>query len=139
MASSQEGRRLSSGAKCLFKGRGRATLTVLGYRNWKGFLKCNERELTSEEIADVEKAADYENFSVEGVVRQQLTRTPRGLCYTRTLRREDRLRRRKEESRYAQRSGALIFGRLTGNKLLPRPNLSPTLTLALPLLWGKSD
>ncbi len=69
MASSQEGRRLSSGAKCLFKGRGRATLTVLGYRNWKGFLKCNERELTSEEIADVEKAADYENFSVEGVVR----------------------------------------------------------------------
>ncbi len=40
------------------------------------------------------------------------------------------------ESRYAQRSGALILDQLTGNKLLPRPNLRPTLTLTLLLLWG---
>ncbi len=69
MASSKEARRLSDSGKLLFKGRGRATLTVLGYRNWKDFLKCNERELTSEEIANVEMAADYDNFNVEGVIR----------------------------------------------------------------------
>lgn len=70
MASGEEGdsRRWSTGGKCLFKGRGRATLTVFGYQNWQDFLKCNDRELTSEEIARVEMAADYENFSVEGVI-----------------------------------------------------------------------
>ena len=63
-------RRISTGKeKCLFKGNGPATLTILGYKNWKQFLRCNERELTPSEIVDLEYAADYNNFSVEGVVR----------------------------------------------------------------------
>ena len=66
----KEERRISTGTeKCLFKGNGRATLTILGYKNWKQFLRCNERELTPLEIMELEYAADYNNFSVEGVVR----------------------------------------------------------------------
>lgn len=62
------GRKVSEG-RCSFKGNGKATLTILGYRNWKTFLKCNDRDLTDEEAFDVEYAADYHNFSVEGVIR----------------------------------------------------------------------
>ena len=53
----------------MFKGSGRATLTILGYKHWKEFLKCNDRDLKPKEIEDLERAADYHNFAVEGVVR----------------------------------------------------------------------
>ena len=62
-------RRLSGSGRCFFKGNGRATLTILGYKNWKQFFMCNERALTPQEIDDLEYAANYKNFCVEGVVR----------------------------------------------------------------------
>lgn len=62
------GRKFSEG-RCVFKGRGSATLTILGYKNWKEFLKCNDRDLTPEEADDIESAADYQNFNVKGVIR----------------------------------------------------------------------
>ena len=62
------GRKISEG-RCIFKGSGSATLTILGYQSWKQFLKCNDRALTYEEATDIEYAADYQNFNVKGVIR----------------------------------------------------------------------
>ena len=62
------GRKFSEG-RCIFKGSGNATLTILGYKSWKQFLKCNDRILTHEEAIDIEYAADYQNFNVKGVIR----------------------------------------------------------------------
>ena len=64
------GRRPSRGSQdSLFRGKGKAVLTILGYKNWKSFLKVEDRDLTVEEMVDIEYSADYDNFAVEGQIR----------------------------------------------------------------------
>lgn len=61
-------RKISEG-KCPFKGRGKATLTILGYQNWKRLLKCNDHVLNEDEIEALQSVANYSNYGAEGVIK----------------------------------------------------------------------
>ena len=63
-----DGERRSS-QKAFFMGRGRAVLTILDFNHWKDFFKRDGRNLTMEEKVDIEYAANFDNFSVDGKVR----------------------------------------------------------------------
>lgn len=68
MADDKQSRRLSGTGKCLFKGSGQATLTILHFNHWKTFFACEGFALRPDEIAELQTAASYENYNVEGVV-----------------------------------------------------------------------
>lgn len=58
-----------SSQKASFMGRGRAVLTILDFNHWKNFFKRDGRDLTMEEKVDIEYAASFDNYSVDGKVR----------------------------------------------------------------------
>lgn len=68
MADDKRSRRLSGTGKCLFKGSGQATLTILHFNHWKTFFECKGLALTPNETAELQTAANYENYNVEGTV-----------------------------------------------------------------------
>ena len=68
MADDKKSRRLSGTGKCLFKGSGKATLTILHFDHWKTFFVCEGLALGPDEIQRLQTAANYENYSVEGTV-----------------------------------------------------------------------
>ena len=60
--------RKTSEGRFAFKGSGIATLTILGYQNWKQ-LKCNGQPLKEDEVASLQSAANYSNYGTEGVIK----------------------------------------------------------------------
>ena len=52
----------------LFKGSGRAVLTVFKFENWKEFLLRGDRPLTAAEVQRIEDAATLENFCIAGSI-----------------------------------------------------------------------
>lgn len=69
MAEQGEVKSRRSSQKAIFMGHGRAVLTILDFNNWKPFLKRDGRALTVGEISEIEEAANYDNFSVDGKIR----------------------------------------------------------------------